>query len=64
MVACDTNVLARAILGDDPRQSSLARRTLTDAQLNVNRVRTEFLARLAELEFAIGASRSAGKEML
>ena len=31
MVACDTNVLARAILGDDPRQSSLARRTLTDA---------------------------------
>ncbi len=31
MVACDTNVLARAILGDDPRQSPLARRTLTDA---------------------------------
>ena len=31
MTACDTNVLARAILGDDPRQSSLARRTLTDA---------------------------------
>lgn len=30
MVACDTNVLARAILGDDPRQSPLARRTLTD----------------------------------
>lgn len=32
-----------------------ARRTLTDAQLNLTRVRTEFLARLAELEYAIGA---------
>jgi predicted nucleic-acid-binding protein len=31
VVACDTNVLARAILGDDPRQSLLARRSLTDA---------------------------------
>jgi outer membrane protein TolC len=41
-----------------------ARRTLTDAQLNVNRVRTEFLARLAELEFAIGDSRSPGKELM
>lgn len=41
-----------------------ARRTLTDAQLNLNRVRTEFLARLAELEFAIGDSRTTGKELL
>jgi outer membrane protein TolC len=32
-----------------------ARRTLTDAQLNLTRIRTEFLARLAELEYAIGA---------
>jgi outer membrane protein len=31
-----------------------ARRSLTEAQLNLTRVRTEFLAKLAELEFAIG----------
>jgi outer membrane protein len=36
-----------------------ARRTLTDAQLNLNRVRTEFLGRLAELEFAIGDPHAA-----
>jgi len=41
-----------------------ARRTQTDAQLNLNRVRAEFLARLAELEFAIGGARAAGKELL
>ena len=41
-----------------------ARRTQTDAQLNLNRVRAEFLARLAELEFAIGGTRAAGKELL
>ena len=41
-----------------------ARRTQTDAQLNLNRVRAEFLARLAELEFAIGGTRAAGRELL
>jgi outer membrane protein TolC len=41
-----------------------ARRTQTDAQLNLNRVRAEFLARLAELEFAVGGARAAGKELL
>jgi outer membrane protein TolC len=41
-----------------------SRRTQTDAQLNLNRVRTEFLARLAELEFAIGDPRAADKELL
>jgi outer membrane protein TolC len=41
-----------------------ARRTQTDAQLNLNRVRAEFLARLAELEFAIGATRASPKEWL
>jgi outer membrane protein TolC len=41
-----------------------ARRTQTDAQLNLNRVRAEFLARLAELEFAIGGSRASAKEWL
>jgi len=39
-----------------------SRRTLTDAQLNLNRVRTEFLGRLAELEFAIGDPRAADEE--
>lgn len=34
-----------------------ARRAYTDAQLNLNRVRTEFLGRLAELEYAIGDPR-------
>jgi outer membrane protein TolC len=34
-----------------------ARRAYTDAQLNLTRVRTEFLGRLAELEYAIGDSR-------
>jgi outer membrane protein len=34
-----------------------ARRTYTDAQLNVTLVRAEYLARLAELEFAIGDRR-------
>jgi hypothetical protein len=32
--------------------------------LNLNRVRAEFLARLAELEFAIGGTRAAGRELL
>jgi outer membrane protein TolC len=41
-----------------------ARRTQTDAQLNLNRVRAEFLARLAELEFAIGGTSAAGRELL
>ncbi len=39
-----------------------SRRTLTDAQLNLNRVRTEFLGRLAELEFAIGDPHAADEE--
>ncbi len=33
-----------------------ARRAYTDAELNLTRVRAEFLGRLAELEFAVGAS--------
>ena len=41
-----------------------ARRTQTDAQLNLNRVRAEFLARLAELEFAIGGTHASAKEWL
>lgn len=32
MIAVDTNVLVRAILGDDPRQSPLARKTLEKAR--------------------------------
>ena len=34
-----------------------ARRAYTDAQLNVTLVRAEYLARLAELEYAVGGSR-------
>jgi outer membrane protein TolC len=41
-----------------------ARRALTDAQLNLTRVRAEFLGRLAELEFAVGSSRAAEQELL
>jgi outer membrane protein TolC len=41
-----------------------ARRTMTDANLNLNRVRADFLARLAELEFAVGAPGTADKELL
>ena len=37
-----------------------ARRAQTDAQLNVTRVRAEYLARLAELEFSIGDARRTG----
>ena len=39
-----------------------ARRTSTDANLNLNRVRAEFLARIAELEYAVGEPRAADKE--
>ena len=39
-----------------------ARRAYTDAQLNLNRVRTEFLGRLAELEYAIGDPRRLNPE--
>jgi outer membrane protein TolC len=39
-----------------------SRRAYTDAQLNLTRVRTEFLGRLAELEYAIGASRIPDQE--
>jgi outer membrane protein TolC len=39
-----------------------ARRTMTDARLNLNRVRAEFLSRIAELEFAVGDMRAAHKE--
>ena len=39
-----------------------ARRAHTDAQLNVTRVRAEYLARLAELEFAIGGTRRIARE--
>ena len=36
-----------------------ARRTLTDAHLNLNRIRAEFLSRIAELEYAVGDPRAA-----
>ena len=39
-----------------------ARRTSTDANLNLNRVRAEFLARIAELEYAVGEPRAVDKE--
>lgn len=39
-----------------------ARRTMTDANLNLNRVRAEFLARIAELEYAVGEPRAADEE--
>lgn len=41
-----------------------ARRAYTDAALNVTRVRAEYLARLAELEFAIGDPRRLDQERL
>jgi outer membrane protein TolC len=41
-----------------------ARRAYTDAQLNVTRVRAEFLGRLAELEYAIGDARRFDQERL
>jgi outer membrane protein TolC len=40
-----------------------ARRAYTDAQLNLTRVRTEFLGRLAELEYAIGDTRRLDPEV-
>jgi len=40
-----------------------ARRAMTDARLNLNRVRAEFLGRIAELEFAVGEPRAANKEL-
>lgn len=40
-----------------------ARRAHTEALLNLNRVRAEFLARLAELEYAVGDPRAAGREI-
>jgi len=40
-----------------------ARRTMTDASLNLNRVRAEFLSRIAELEYAVGDPRAAAKEL-
>jgi len=39
-----------------------ARRTSTESNLNLNRVRAEFLARIAELEYAVGEPRAADKE--
>lgn len=39
-----------------------ARRAQTDAQLNVTRVRAEYLARLAELEYSIGDGRRLDRE--
>jgi len=39
-----------------------ARRAMTDAQLNLARVRAEFLGRIAELEYAVGVPRSAALE--
>jgi outer membrane protein len=41
-----------------------ARRANTDAQLNVTLVRAEYLARLAELEYAIGEPRRLEQERL
>ncbi len=40
-----------------------ARRAQTEALLNLNRVRTEFLGRLAELEYAVGDPRAASREI-
>jgi outer membrane protein TolC len=40
-----------------------ARRAQTEALLNLNRVRAEFLGRLAELEYAVGDPRAAAKEL-
>ncbi|MGB5103035.1 MAG: TolC family protein [Steroidobacteraceae bacterium] len=40
-----------------------ARRAHTEALLNLNRVRAEFLARLAELEYAVGDPRAADREI-
>jgi outer membrane protein TolC len=40
-----------------------ARRTMTDANLNLNRVRAEFLSRIAELEYAVGGPHAADKEL-
>jgi len=40
-----------------------ARRAQTEALLNLNRVRAEFLGRLAELEYAVGDPRTAEKEL-
>lgn len=39
-----------------------SRRAHTDAQLNLTLVRTDFLGRLAELEYAVGESRTPGAE--
>ena len=39
-----------------------SRRALTDARLNLTRVRAEYLARLAELEYAVGGTRALGEE--
>jgi outer membrane protein TolC len=41
-----------------------ARRAYTDAQLNVTLVRAEYLARLAEVEYAIGEPRRLEQELL
>lgn len=41
-----------------------ARRAYTDAQLNVTLVRAEYLARLAELEYAVGDARRLEQERL
>jgi outer membrane protein TolC len=41
-----------------------ARRAQTDASLNLERVRAEFLARIAELEFAIGEGGAVARETL
>src|SRR5512139_2800993 len=40
-----------------------ARRAMTDARLNLNRVRAEYLSRIAELEYAVGDPRAADKEL-
>jgi len=40
-----------------------ARRAMTDARLNLARVRAEFLARIAELEFAVGVPRTKDQEL-
>jgi outer membrane protein TolC len=39
-----------------------SRRAFTDARLNLTRVRAEYLARLAELEYAVGGTRALGEE--
>ena len=56
MIALDTNILVRAILGDDPKQSPLARRTLENARAIL--VPITVLIELAWVLKSVGWSRN------